>query len=58
MRRSILIALSCLFILFANRASAAHSQAPATLEDLETIYLASGSSQRYVVYEAFLRPAT
>jgi hypothetical protein len=58
MRRYIVFALACLIILFGSQATTARSQAPADSEDLETIYLASGSNQRYVVYEAFLRPAT
>ncbi len=56
MRRYILVSALCIAVLLATSAVHVHSRAPQSPSSTATVHLSGGSDERYVVYEAFLRP--
>jgi hypothetical protein len=56
MRRYILFSLLCISVLFVGSVMTVHSSAPHSPTSSPAIYLSSGTENRYVVFESFLRP--
>ena len=56
MRRYILFSVLCTAVLFTGSVMTVHSLVSHSPASSPTIYLSSGTENRYVVYESFMRP--
>ena len=56
MRRHVYLSILCAVILLTGSVMTVHSLAPDAPASSPVIYLSSGTQERYVVFESFLRP--